>query len=192
MSARTLKGLPLLGLGILLHLGTAHASQQSVDAPLVPTLDAISAAASADQQTNCSSSYCAATEALSRSLDVFLNAQATTNGVTRPVPGSRDQLTTAALGRALLDHPMLYAPVCGLSSDLASRYGISGTPGDLFVAVSLLRLAAAIDDSKHEQCLPQLLASFPHNEAADTAITNARTLCENQPGYADNCARLTR
>ena len=192
VSARILKWLHSLGLGILLHMGIAHASHRSMDAPLVPTLDAIGAAASADQKTNCGSSHCAATEALSRSLDVLLDALATTNGVTRPVPRNRDHLATMALGRALLDHPTLYAPVCGLSRDLASRYGVPGTSGDLFVAVSLLRLATAIDDRKQEQCLPQLLASFPHNEAADIAITNARTLCENQPGHAGDCARLTR
>ncbi len=192
MSARILKGLPLFGLGIVLHVGTACASQQSTNAPLVPTLDAINAAASADRQTNCGSSSCAATEALSRSLNVLLDAQATTNGATRPVPGNRDHLAKVAFGRALLDHPTLYAPVCGLSRDLASRYGVPGTPGDLFVAVSLLQLAAAIDDSKQEQCLPQLLASFPRNKAADTAIANARTLCENRPSHAGDCASLTR
>lgn len=192
MSAKVLRGLPLLGLCIAFTAGNACVAQQSVDAPLVPTLDAIDAASSADQHTHCESSTCAATEALSRSLNVLLDAQATTNGVTRPLSGSRDHLAMVALGQALLDHPTLYASVCSLSRELASRYGVPGTPGDLFVAIGLMQLAAAIDDSKQEQCLPQLLASFPRNEAANRAITNARTLCENKPGHPGNCARLTR
>ncbi len=192
MSAKVLSGLPLLGLCIALTVGNASVARQLVDTPLVPTLDAIDAASSTDQHTHCASSNCAATEALSRSLNALLDAQATTNGVPRPLSSNQDHLAMVALGQALLNHPTLYAPFCSLSRELAARYGIPGTPGDLFVAVSLIRLAAAIDDSKQEQCLPQLLASFPHNEAANTAIANARTLCENKPDHPSKCTRLTR
>lgn len=192
MSVRIMRRRPALVVGIALHAAVASAAPQSMPGPLVPTLDAITTAASADRRADCASSRCAATQALSRSLDALLDAEATTNGVTRPLPANRDGVAKVALGRALLDHPTLYAPVCALSRALASRYGAPGTQGDLFVAVSLLRLAAAIDDGKPEQCLPRLLASFPRNEAADTAIANARTLCENQPGHAGHCAGLTR
>ena len=192
MCAKVLRGLPLFGFCIALTVGNASVAQQLMDAPLVPTLDAIDAASSIDQHTHCVSSKCAATEALSRSLNALLDAQATTNGVPRPLSSDQGHLAMSALGQALLNHPTLYAPFCNLSRELASRYGIPGTPGDLFVAVSLIRLAAAIDGNKQEQCLPQLLASLPHNEASNTAITNARTLCENNPDHPRNCTRLTR
>ena len=159
---------------------------------VAPTLDAIDNAAHHAKQTHCRTTQCSTIRVIDQSLNILLDAQATTNGLTRKTPSARDALSRKRLDGVLLDHKAMFEGVCPEVRGIAGQYGKGGIPGDLFVAVGLIDIASRMDARGHGQCLPAILAAMPRTTAADAAISNARTLCENrQPAGAD-CKAISR
>ena len=159
----------------------AGASQAAgVDpAAVAPTIDAIHDAAERDAADRCTSGACTGMRTIDNVLDILLDAQTTTNGLTRPSPRGRDRRADLRLHHVLLDHPDLFGDLCHVSTDLASRYGRENAPGDLFVAVGLIETAARMDTRGHGDCLPRVISAFPQRPKADQAIVNAGILCRN-------------
>ena len=148
-------------------------------AAVAPTIDAIHNAAERDTADRCTSRACTGMRTIDNVLDILLDAQATTNGLTRPSSPDRDRQADLRLDHVLLDHPGLFGDLCPVSTDLASRYGRENTPGDLFVAVGLIQTAARMDAPSHGGCLPRVISAFPQGPKADQAIVNAGILCRN-------------
>jgi hypothetical protein len=180
----------IFGWGILASDGASFAS--SAEAVPAPTLDSIDAVSASAQAAHCSAAACKATETIAQAMKVLLAAQATSVGVTNPLPAGRDKTNAARLNRVLLDDPAQFAPVCDMLKGLARQY----PPGDLFVAVSVLQLALRMDlrttPAAPGACLPGLLQAFPRSAQADTAISNANILCTNAWQVGSACSRLHR
>ena len=162
-------------------------------AAVAPTIDAIHQAAERDAVERCTSGACRGMRTLDTTLDILLDAQATSNGLTRPSPRDRDRRTNLQLEHVLLDHPDLFGDLCHVSAGLAPRYGQENAPGDLFVAVGLIETAARTDARGHGGCLPRVISAFPQGPKADLAIANASTLCRNGAfGRAAACDAIRR
>ncbi|WP_419728730.1 hypothetical protein [Lichenicola sp.] len=177
---------------LVLALSRLPACAQPSQGLSTPTLDAIESAAHDAEETHCTTAHCSTIRIIDQSLHILLESQATTNGLTRKTPSNRDDLSRKRLDGALLDHPALFQDVCTEAQAIAGEYGKADIKGDLFVAVGLIDIASRMDARDHGQCLPAILAAMPRTTAADTAISNARTLCENrQPAEAD-CKAISR
>jgi hypothetical protein len=158
---------------------------------LLPTLDAIDEAAGRVATTHCNTHECQAVATIARALDIMLDGQATTMGLTEPIPPDRDRIAERRLRATVLRHPEQFGAICDVATGLAARYpGMRGT-GDLFVAVGIIELASRMDMSGGK-CLPTLLAAFPRVSQADTAISNARTLCISGRNSREECERIAR
>jgi len=164
----------------------------SADTFPASTLDSIDAGSSSAHASHCGSVQCKSLETIAQAMDILMAAQATSMGVTTPVPANRDQTTAKRLNLILLNHPEEFGPVCDALSKLAHQY----PPGDLFVAVGSMQLAIRMDlktrPSAPGGCLSKLLDAFPESTQAETAITNARILCANAWNLGAACARLHR
>ncbi len=162
-------------------------------AAVAPTIDAIHEAAERDVIDRCTTDACQGMRTIDTVLDILLDAQATSNGLTRPIPRDRDHRSSLRLNRALLDHPDLFGALCHVSAELASRYGQANAPGDLFVAVGLIETAARMDARGPGGCLPRVISAFPRSPKADLAIADAGNLCGNGVfGRAAACDAIRR
>ncbi len=123
-------------------------------------------------------SQCRAIRTIAEALDTYL-ATAATNGVPRPIPLDRDSVAKRKMDGLVSRNAENAVAICKTEADIVSRYSLPAVSGDLFVPVSLLRFAQAIDARTKGSCLSGVLAALPRTEAARKAIDHARALCEN-------------
>ncbi len=163
---------------------------------LLPESVSIDEAAHAAKENKCTMPSCMAVIRLNRLFDIIEQGEDSTMGAAHYF--SRDQPTVEEkrLHAILLDHPNRLGPMCALLTSLASRYGIpggeQGKDFELFVGVEAIDMALRMDGHGPPHCLPAVLAAMPRTQEADTAIANARDLCEGEPVARNPCARIVR
>ena len=122
-----------------------------------------------------------------------MEATAATNGVPRPIPLDRDSAAKRKIDGLVSRDAENATAICKTEADIVSRYSLPAVSGDLFVPVSLLRFALAIDARTNGSCLSGVLAALPQTGAANTAIDHARALCENvDRNDGPACGRIRR
>ena len=158
---------------------TGNASSSAAPVRIDPSVDAVQAAAHRPETVDCQTSQCRAVRTIAEALDTYMEATAATNGVPRPIPLDRDSAAKRKMDGLVSRNADNAVAICKTASDIGSRYSLPAVSGDLFVPVSLLRFALAIDARTNGSCLSDVLAALPQTEAANTAIDHARALCEN-------------
>ncbi len=146
--------------------------------------------------TGCHTQACAAVIRFYRIEDIIEDGEATTVGTPHYFNPNQPTVEEKRLHAILLDHPNRFGPMCALLTSLASRYGIpggeQGKDFELFVGVEAIDMALRMDGHGPPHCLPAVLAAMPRTQEADTAIANARDLCEGEPVARNPCARIVR
>lgn len=129
---------------------------------------------------------------LSHLLDIIQVGEASTMGDAHYFSLDQPYVEEKRLHAVLLDHPSRFGPMCALLTNLASRYGLSVKDDDPIIGIETIDLALRMDGHGPPHCLPALLAAMPRTVEADSAIANARDLCEGEPVARNPCARIVR
>lgn len=93
-----------------------------------------------------------------------------------------------ALNTVLLNHPILYAPVCQMSVRLLSRFHNGPKVPDIAVPVQLLIQSVDMDIRNHGHCAHDLITALPADKANIEIRLDAHVGCVN----GDDNHRRTR
>jgi hypothetical protein len=184
-------------LATLLSVTDARAAQLSGPifdmGQILPTSRAVEHAADHARALHCRTPDCVALMTIDDAFEVISDSNATTMGITRPLPIARPARIKRLFRVRLLSHPERFAAICARSADLASRFGAGDDPDpDLFLSTSIILIAYLMDSTGHGQCLPTVLSAFPYLPPSDVAISNAHQLCSTSHWANASCDAIAR
>ena len=106
--------------------------------------------------------------------------------------GDRPRIARARLDEVLLAHPERYAAVCAAAGRMLGRVHLTETSDTLYVPVTLLVTAVAMDARGGGHCARELARALPRDDANERIRQDARALCTGQVGGGLRCGMIGR